>query len=302
MAPDSPPLFFEHLEKIGKVSKVDVLLYTVGGNTLAAWGLANLVREYCDRLGVLIPHRALSAGTLFALAADEIVMSRLGQLSPVDPSINSPLGPKVKVPNQQNEISVPVSVEDVMGFMDLATKGASLKEERSVLSVFDRLSSQVHPLTLGAVYRSREQIVALADRLLSFHMKDDAKKEDRERIVTRLTRELGSHDYLIGRTEAKTFLKLNVIEAPSIEPKMLALFNEYATLLELRNPYNADGFLGSRDVAVGSFDRAIIETSALTHVFRTTKEVKRVPGASPTDPPRIQERSSFESWTIDNNI
>jgi hypothetical protein len=76
IAPDAPAVFFEHLEKMGKVHKLDVLLYTVGGHTLAAWALANLVREYCDQLGVLVPHRALSAGTLFTLSADEIIMSR----------------------------------------------------------------------------------------------------------------------------------------------------------------------------------------------------------------------------------
>src|SRR5216683_492179 len=63
IAPDAHDVFFQHLEKIGKVNKLDVLLYTTGGHTLAAWGLANLVREYCDQLGVLIPHRALSSGT-----------------------------------------------------------------------------------------------------------------------------------------------------------------------------------------------------------------------------------------------
>ena len=220
IAPDVHAVCFEHLERIGHVEKLDVLLYTTGGHTLAAWGLANLVREYCDYLGVLIPHRALSAGTLFTLAADEIVMSRLGQLSPIDPSVTSPLGPSVQVPGMPGQQQVvPISVEDVVGFIDLATKGAAgLKEERSILSVFDRLSSQVHPMALGAVYRSREQIVALADRLLSFHMRDDEEKEERDRIVTRLTRELGSHDYLIGRTEAKNFLRLNVVDvAPELE-------------------------------------------------------------------------------------
>lgn len=307
MAPDAPAVFFQHLENIGKVNKLDVLLYTLGGHTLAAWCLANLVREYCDQLGVLIPHRALSSGTLFTLAADEIIMSRLGQLSPIDPSITSPLGPMVQVPNQPGQSQVlPVSVEDAIGFINLATKAVGLKEERSILAVFDRLSSQVHPLALGAVYRSREQIGALADRLLSFHMKDEKQKEERDRIVTRLTRELGSHDYLIGRTEAKAFLKLNVIDTdPGIEQKMLALFNEYSTLLDLRVPYNPEGFLGANQKAIGNFNRAIVETTELTHVFRTVKEVQRVkaqlPGIPvPTD--AFQERASFEGWIVDNTV
>lgn len=307
IAPDAHDVFFRHLERIGKVKKLDVLLYTVGGHTLAAWGLANLVREYCDQLGVLVSHRALSSGTLFTLAADEIIMSRLGQLSPIDPSITSPLGPTIQVPNQPGQVQVlPVSVEDAIGFIDLATKAIGLKEERSILAVFDRLSSQVHPLALGAVYRSREQIGALADRLLSFHMKEEEKKEERDRIVARLTRELGSHDYLIGRSEAKAYLKLNVIDTtPELEKKILALFEEYSTLLDLRNPFNPEGFLGTDQTKIGTFNRAIIETTALTHVFRTTKEVSRIqiqiPGM-PAPTTAIQERVSFEGWIADNNV
>ena len=307
IASDAHSVFFDHLEKIGEVPKIDVLLYTAGGQTLAAWGLANLVREYCDVLGVLVPHRALSAGTLFTLAANEIVMTRLGQLSPIDPSVNSPLGPKIETPMQVGQAQiVPISVEDVVGFLDLAREEAGLKEERSLLTVFGQLSTQVHPLALGAVYRSREQIVNLADRLLAFHMEGEEHKEERDRIVARLTRELGSHDYLIGRTEAKTVLKLNVIESTQeIETKVTALFNEYSALLELNVPYNAEGFLGADQQKVGTFSRAVIETTDATHVFETTKEVTKVqvqqPGL-PVPTQGIQEKTSFEGWRVNDAL
>ena len=309
IAPDAHAVCFQNLEKMGHVAKLDVLLYTTGGQTLAAWGLANLLREYCDSLSILIPHRALSAGTLLTLAADEILMSRLGQLSPIDPSITSPLGPTIPIatmPGQQQV--VPISVEDVIGFIALATDAAGLKEERSILSVFDRLSSQVHPMALGAVYRSREQIVSLADRLLSFHMKGDDEKEDRERIVSRLTREMGSHDYLIGRTEAKNFLRLKVADAPAdLEQKILALFEEYSNLLELRQPFNPEVYVGANQQATCTLNRAIVESTEHTTVFRTIMELERVqmqmqmmgvPGLRPA----FQERRTFESWITDQAV
>lgn len=307
IAPDAHTIFFEHLEKIGEVPKIDVLLYTAGGHTLAAWGLANLVREYCETLGVLIPHRALSAGTLFTLAANEVIMTRLGQLSPIDPSINSPLGPRVELPNQPGQFQiVPISVEDVVGFLDLAKEEAGLKEERSILAVFDRLSAKVEPLALGAVFRTRQQIVNLAERLLSFHMDGDEHKDERERIVARLTRELGSHDYLIGRSEVQKVLKLNVIDSsPDIETKLKALFTEYSALLELGTPYNADGFLGPDAQKIGVFSRAVIESTDLTHVFQTEKEVQRIQVQQPGLPVPvvgIQERVLREDWRIDQNF
>ena len=300
MAGDAHAILFQHLEQIGNVPKIDVYLYTPGGHTLAAWGMANLIREYCEQFGVLIPHRAMSAGTLYTLAANEIVMTRLGQLSPIDPSVNSPLGPTVEVAQGQSKV-VPISVEEVVGFLDLASKEAEVKEERSIMAVFDRLSSQVHPLALGAVYRSRQQIITLADRLLRFH-NDDA--EERNRIVATLTRELGSHDYIIGRTEAKDTLRLNVLDAnPEIETKMSTLYQEYSTLLELGSPYNPDGYLGAEDQRVGTFSRAVIETTDQTHVFQTTKDISRVQvPQGPVVAQAFQERVSFEGWRADQAV
>ena len=309
IAPDSHPIAFEHLEGFGKINKIDVLLYSTGGHTLAAWGLANLYREYSKKVGVIIPHKALSAATLITLSANEIIMSRLGHLSPIDPSITSPLGPMVQTQPGQMRI-VPISVEEVAGFFELAktsiNNDTNCKEKENLVTIFDRLASQVHPLALGAVYRSREQIQTLADRLLSFHMGGDDKKKERERIVTILTRELGSHDYLIGRTEAKERLGLNVINVSSeLNSKVLALFNEYQSLLSLKLPYNQQGILGTANTWTGNFPRAIIESSDLTHIYRTDKTIQRVQVQQPGLPvPMIayQEQVSFEGWVLDNSV
>src|SRR5712692_5952869 len=89
------PFFYDVLARIGKVKQIDLLLYSTGGLTMAAWGLANLIREYCSRFAVLIPFKAHSTATLLSLGADEIVMGPMGQLSPVDPTITSPFNPMV---------------------------------------------------------------------------------------------------------------------------------------------------------------------------------------------------------------
>jgi hypothetical protein len=93
--------------------------------------------------------------------------------------------------------------------------------------------------------------------------------------------------------------------APEVEEAMLALFEEYSKLLEIRVPYNSEGFLDARPTAIGTFNRAIFETTELTHVFRTIKEVKRVevqrPG-SPMPVAGIHERTSFERWIEDKNV
>src|SRR5271157_1489685 len=89
--------FFQHLRATPTVEKLDVLLFTLGGDTLAAYALSRFLRQFSKTIGVLVPHMCLSAGTLFALGADEIVMTRLATLSSIDPSIGGPLNPVVEM-------------------------------------------------------------------------------------------------------------------------------------------------------------------------------------------------------------
>ena len=67
IAQDCIEPFVDLLEKIGPTQRISLLLHTDGGNTLAAWRLVNLIRIFCDELEVLIPFKALSAGTLISI-------------------------------------------------------------------------------------------------------------------------------------------------------------------------------------------------------------------------------------------
>ena len=45
--------FTEHLDTIGDVEKISLFIYTRGGNTLAAWTLVNLIRNFCKNFEVI---------------------------------------------------------------------------------------------------------------------------------------------------------------------------------------------------------------------------------------------------------
>jgi hypothetical protein len=95
LAPDIIPLTARHLRGIGEQKRIDLFLYTIGGDIMAAFRLVALIREYCEEFNVLVPFRCQSAGTLTALGANEIVMLPESQLSPVDPTVNGPYNPTV---------------------------------------------------------------------------------------------------------------------------------------------------------------------------------------------------------------
>ena len=115
ISPEIIDLFVQHLDAIGPTNKLSLILHTNGGDTSAAWRLVNLLHTFCDELEVIIPSKAMSAGTLISLGANRIVMTKQAALGPIDPSINHPLNPVV--PNAPH-IKVPISVEAIRGYLD----------------------------------------------------------------------------------------------------------------------------------------------------------------------------------------
>ncbi len=295
------PCFYDVLSRIGKQKQIDLLVYSTGGATMAAWGLVNLVREFCDKLCVLVPYKAHSSATLIALGADEIVMSRMGQLSPVDPTVTSPFNPTLPAALGMPPQFLPLSVEDVVGFMDLMREEAKIKEEASITEVVKALASDVRPIALGSVYRAKKQIGMLAKNLLRIHMSEQEQPKI-EKIVATLTRELYSHDYLVGRKEAKELIGLKVAEcSEDFEKTMMDLYSNYAETLELNEPYNQDVVLGNQTTRVVELDRAFIETMERTYVFRTKREVKRFKSMQQGVPVEgFQERTLQEGWRTEN--
>jgi len=68
---------------------IDLLLHTPGGLVLASDQIAYALKRHSGRITVIVPHYAMSGGTLVALAADEILMDPDAVLGPVDPQLGS---------------------------------------------------------------------------------------------------------------------------------------------------------------------------------------------------------------------
>jgi ClpP class serine protease len=66
---------------------IDLILHTPGGLVLPAQQIAYALKDHPAPVTVMIPHYAMSGGTLIALAADKIMMDRNAVLGAVDPQI-----------------------------------------------------------------------------------------------------------------------------------------------------------------------------------------------------------------------
>ncbi len=71
---------------------IDLIIHTPGGVALAATQIAFALDAHPGKKTVMIPHYAMSGGTLIALAADEILMDPNAVLGPVDPQLGDQQG------------------------------------------------------------------------------------------------------------------------------------------------------------------------------------------------------------------
>ncbi|MCL6446648.1 MAG: hypothetical protein K6U04_00620 [Armatimonadetes bacterium] len=235
IAPDVLPVFYRHLEMIGRRKRIDLFLYTRGGDILTPWRLVHLIREYADEFNVLVPFRAYSAGTLVCLGADEIVMGKMGELGPIDPSVVNAFNPQ----DPANPVArIPVNIEDVYSYLTLAREVAGLTSEAELGKVFALLVERIHPLALGNVHRNYLLIRSLAARLLGLRKNHDVRAEV-QRVVDHLTEKLYAHNHMISRREAAEEIGLPVAyPSRELEKFIWDLYQCYAGELCLNEPFN----------------------------------------------------------------
>lgn len=271
IAGDCIEAFVELLDEIGPTERISLILHTNGGLILSAWQLVNLIRMFCEDLEVIVPFRALSAGTLIAIGANRIIMTKQATLGPIDPSINNPLNPIARFQGQES--LVPVSVENVRGYLDVARKELDLKGEKALSSILQNLTGYIHPLVLGEIFRSQSQIRFLAEKLLKHQVND----RERVKLITDfLCGESGSHDYTINRREASELgLEVNK-PSDSFYNTLREIQASYANELKLSEPFNPLSILGNNaqdESASYSLPRGLIEGTVDRHFHFITEGV-----------------------------
>jgi len=227
---DVLPVFLDHLDTLGKVKHIGLIIYSRGGNITAGWSIINLIRQFCEKLSIIVPFRAQSTATLMCLGADEVVMTKQAILGPIDPSTNGCFNP---IP-PGNTQSGPLSVEDLAAFLNTAKDFHLGPSEMSNIVI--KLCDFVNPIAIGKAYRSRAQIRNLAEKLMNLH--SAIKKENRAKLISTLCEDAGSHDYTIHRREA-TMLGFKIRKPNDEQYKLIKdIYEDFEKELELNVRYN----------------------------------------------------------------
>jgi len=111
---------------------IAIIIHTPGGLVLAAAQIALALRDHKSKTIAIIPHYAMSGGTLIALAADEIWMDKHAVLGPVDPQLSDPRYggiPAVSLLKAVEKKGVQKVRDETLVFADVAEKAVKQMEK-----------------------------------------------------------------------------------------------------------------------------------------------------------------------------
>ena len=147
---------------------IAIVLQTPGGVVEVVERMVQVIRNFYKEVIVIVPDAAMSAGTVFALSADRIMMDYFSRLGPIDPQIikDDKLVPALAYLNQYQKLN------------DKATQGILTTAEYAMLQKLD----------LAELYQfeqARELSVELLIKWLSqYKFKDWEKTETMQLTVT----------------------------------------------------------------------------------------------------------------------
>ena len=292
--------------------KLDVFLYTRGGETNAVWPIVSLLREFDADFEVLIPYRAHSSGTMLAIAAKKILMTRIAELSPIDPTTGNQFNPI------RDGSMLGIAVEDVTAYKEFweNTVPDALPPEQAAALLqpyLGRLATEVHPLALGNVQRSYLQSKKVARMLLKKHFGED--EERLQKVIDLLTKEYYSHSHMIGRHDAKEIFGEEIVVFPDdgLESALDELLRQYENDFELRHKFVLASYMGDDTEKTARFVGGAIESSGWSYLHESNLKVRQyinppkgiqfqvqpgtVPPLVPGMPRKVEAQLLQQSWT-----
>lgn len=192
--------------------KATVVLSTFGGDPDGGYRIARCLRHhYKAGLRVVVPSWCKSAGTLIAIAADELGIGDRGELGPLDVQVFK--GTELQERSSGLDITEALGVvgqhvrwgyHQMLGEarrMGLSTKLAAEMAAHIGAAMAAPLLNQVDPLRLGELQRATRIAFEYGGRLdgYSQNLKDDALKS--------LINDYPSHSFVIDRKEAANLFK-----------------------------------------------------------------------------------------------
>lgn len=211
-------LFLDLLKDIPQQENLYLVMITNGGDPDAPLRIANIVREYCKNFYVIVPSNCASAGTILSLAANKILMTPSGYLTPIDVSLTTPMNP-TGADNKPSRIGVD-QIQRLVKMLD--KEGQSETSDYKFEGSYRTLFKYIHPLAIASVDRSSAASEKLAIKMMNMHPQDFESSEKIQAIAMHLIQDFPNHGYPILYSEAKEI----GLPVEKCDPELISLLRD----------------------------------------------------------------------------
>lgn len=195
-----------------KSKDVILVLVTPGGDPDAGFRIGRALNHHYEKVTILIPDICKSAGTLIAVAANELIIGDLGELGPLDIQLRKTdeigeLASTLDIFKSITEIQnrtldcFRLYVTDIKYGSGIGTKLASEIASNLTKSVISPISAQIDPIKIGEHHRALQIAKQYAYRL------NERAGNLRSGALNRLVEGYPCHSFVIDRCEARKLFK-----------------------------------------------------------------------------------------------
>lgn len=219
-------LFIEMLSEQALRKNALLILVTEGGDPDAAYRIARAFQQKYEKFSVCVAGYCKSAGTLLTLGADELIMTDLAELGPLDIQLakEDAIGENLSV------LAIPHALKTLQGHAfscfeeslleiirrsrgRISTKTASKIATELSIGLFSPVFQQLDPLNIGEMTRANSIALSYGLRLLEKYQ--NASVEKLGYLITNYP----SHGFVIDREEASQLFER--VRVPTEQESML---------------------------------------------------------------------------------
>ena len=199
---------------LAETDRLDVVIDCSGGDIGAAYQLVTLFRNMAKELRVFVPDWAKSAATLFCLGADEIWMSRVAELGPLDAQISDPRNPDDTMSALEEFQALDYlrttafetldqSMRQLLNRTDMRVRDVLAEASKFATALVEPLYSQVDPLSFGEAHRALQNSIEYGKRVMGRYAYREWPEKRTSDCLEMLTWNYPSHGFVIDIDEAQ---------------------------------------------------------------------------------------------------
>lgn len=265
-----------------------IVLTTPGGDPNAGYRIARCFQKNYEHIRLIVASYCKSAGTLMAIAADEIAFGPMGELGPLDIQVLK----KDEFADFSSGLDIIEAMEAIADHTQkfftrqlfdlrlgtrISTRLAGELAAKITSSIAAPLYSQIDPQRVAEMQR------AMSIALKYGQMLEERPKSLKKKALEQLVRDYPTHSFVIDVDEAKNLFN-NIKEITEEEELILdGLWNF------LRAPLD-----GRRGLLVDSYDNILERVSGAKNVGTKRNETRSKKGSQNLDDRRVSSSSATD--------